>query len=130
MVINGGITDAVRYLNQAAAFCEQMKKSQGQVAISNFGLAINPLKTLQRIKADFVKVDRTIVEKLATGGQGKEDFQKIMGGMTGTGVDVIVPFVEKATIMPTLWQQGVRYIQGHYVHRPSFSMDYDFSEGL
>ena len=122
--------DAVRYLNQAAAFCEQMKKSQGQVAISNFGLAINPLKTLQRIKADFVKVDRTIVEKLATGGQGKEDFQKIMGGMTGTGVDVIVPFVEKATIMPTLWQQGVRYIQGHYVHRPSFSMDYDFSEGL
>jgi len=47
--------------------------------------------------------------------------------MTGTGIDVIVPFVEKASIMPLLWQQGVQYIQGHYISRPSFTMDYDFS---
>lgn len=131
--------DAVRYLNQAAALCEEMKKAEGQVGISNFGLAINPLKTLERVKADFVKVDRVIVEKLANPGQdkaareraeqGKEEFQKIMGGMTGTGVDVIVPFVETATIIPILWQQGVQYIQGHYINKPSFIMDYDFSEG-
>ena len=131
--------DAVRYLNQAAALCEEMKKARGQVGISNFGLAINPLKTLQRIKADFVKVDRVIVEKLVNAGQdkaaqeraaqGKEQFQKIMAGMTGTGVDVIVPFVETATIIPILWQQGVQYIQGHYINKPSFTMDYDFSEG-
>jgi len=131
--------DAVRYLNQAAALCEKMKKARGQVGISNFGLAINPLKTLERIKADFVKVDRVIVEKLANAGQdkaaqeraaqGKEEFQNIMGGMTGTGVDVIVPFVETATIIPLLWQQGVQYIQGHYINEPSFTMDYDFSEG-
>jgi EAL domain-containing protein (putative c-di-GMP-specific phosphodiesterase class I) len=131
--------DAVRYLNQAAALCEEMKKAKGQVGISNFGLAINPLKTLERVKADFVKVDRVIVEKLANPGQdkaareraeqGKEEFQKIMGGMTGTGVDVIVPFVETATIIPILWQQGVQYIQGHYINKPSFIMDYDFSEG-
>ena len=124
----------MRYLNQAAALCEEMKKAQGQVGISNFGLAINPLKTLERIKADFVKVDRVIVEKLANAGQGKaaqgkEEFQNIMGGMTGTGVDVIVPFVETATIIPILWQQGVQYIQGHYINKPSFTMDYDFSEG-
>jgi EAL domain-containing protein (putative c-di-GMP-specific phosphodiesterase class I)/GGDEF domain-containing protein/DNA-binding NarL/FixJ family response regulator len=127
--------DAVRYLNQAAALCEEMKKAKGQVGISNFGLAINPLKTLERVKADFVKIDRLIVEKLANAGQGnapdqsKEEFQKIMGGVTGTGVDVIVPFVETAAIIPILWQQGVQYIQGHYINQPSFTMDYDFSEG-
>jgi EAL domain-containing protein (putative c-di-GMP-specific phosphodiesterase class I) len=127
--------DAVRYLNQAAALCEEMKKAKGQVGISNFGLAINPLKTLERVKADFVKIDRLIVEKLANTGQGnapdqsKEEFQKIMGGVTGTGVDVIVPFVETAAIIPILWQQGVQYIQGHYINQPSFTMDYDFSEG-
>jgi EAL domain-containing protein (putative c-di-GMP-specific phosphodiesterase class I) len=116
-----------------------MKKAHGQIGISNFGLAINPLKILERIKADFVKVDRVIVEKLANTGQGKaaqekaaqgkEEFQNIMGGMTGTGVDLIVPFVETATIIPILWQQGVQYIQGHYINEPSFTMDYDFSEG-
>jgi EAL domain-containing protein (putative c-di-GMP-specific phosphodiesterase class I)/FixJ family two-component response regulator len=121
--------DAVRFLKQAAAICEQMKKSKGQVSITNFGLAINPLKTLQRVAADFVKVDRLIVEKLEKNEAGKTEFQKLMGGMTGTGVDVIVPFVEKATIIPTLWQQGVQYIQGHYIKEPGFEMDYDFSEG-
>jgi len=121
--------DAVRFLKQAAAICEQMKKSKGQISITNFGLAINPLKTLERVAADFVKVDRLIVEKLEKNESGKTEFQKLMGGMTGTGVDVIVPFVEKATIIPTLWQQGVQYIQGHYIKKPAFEMDYDFSEG-
>lgn len=120
--------DAVRFLKQAAAICEQMKKSKGQVSITNFGLAINPLKTLEKVAADFVKMDRLIVEKLEKGETGKAEFQKLMGGMTGTGVDVIVPFVEKATIIPALWQQGVQYIQGHYIKRPAFDMDYDFSE--
>ena len=120
--------DAVRHLKQAAAICEQMKQSQGQVSITNFGLAINPLKTLERVAADFVKVDRLIVEKLEKNEEGKLEFQKLMGGMTGTGVNVIVPFVEKATIIPVLWQQSVHYIQGHYIKNPTSEMDYDFSE--
>lgn len=69
------------------------------------------------------------MEKLQKDEAGKAEFQKLIGGMTGTGVDVIVPFVEKATIIPTLWQQGVQYIQGHYIQKPAFTMDYDFSEG-
>lgn len=121
--------DAVRYLNQAAAISDQMKKVDGQISIANFGLAINPLKTLERVAVDFVKIDRLIVEKLDQDGDGKAAFQTLMSGMTGTGVDVIVPFVEKANILPILWQQGVQYIQGHYVKEPSFEMDYDFSEG-
>lgn len=121
--------DAVRHLNQAAAISDQMKKVDGQISIANFGLAINPLKTLERVAVDFVKIDRLIVEKLDQSGDGKAEFQALMGGMTGTGVDVIVPFVEKANILPILWQQGVQYIQGHYVKKPSFEMDYDFSEG-
>ena len=121
--------DAVRYLKQAAAICEEMKKSKGQVGITNFGLAINPLKTLERVAADFIKVDRLIVEKLQKDEAGKAEFQNLIGGLTGTGMNVIVPFVEKATIIPTLWQQGVQYIQGHYIQKPAFTMNYDFSEG-
>jgi EAL domain-containing protein (putative c-di-GMP-specific phosphodiesterase class I) len=29
--------------------------------------------------------------------------------------------------MPTLWQAGANYIQGHYLQPPSDSMNYDFS---
>jgi EAL domain-containing protein (putative c-di-GMP-specific phosphodiesterase class I) len=105
-----------------------MKKVQGQIGIANFGLAINPLTTLQRVAVDFVKIDRLIVEKLQQSAEGKAEFQKLMGGMTGTGVDVIVPFVEKANVLPILWQQGVQYIQGHYIQPPAAAMEYDFTE--
>ena len=121
-------TDAVRHLNQAAAISDEMKKVQGQISIANFGLAINPLTTLQRVAVDFVKIDRLIVEKLQQSAEGKAEFQKLMGGMTGTGVDVIVPFVEKANVLPILWQQGVQYIQGHYIQAPAAEMGYDFTE--
>ena len=121
--------DAMRYLNKAAAISDQMKKVDGQISITNFGLAINPLKTLERVAVDFVKIDPLMVEKLSRSGDGKAEFQKLMGGMMGTGVDVIVPFVEKASILPFLWRQGVQYIQGHYINKPSFDMDYDFTEG-
>jgi len=120
--------DALRYLNQAAAISDEIKKAGGQIAIANFGVAINPLKTLERVAVSFVKIDRLIVEDLQKGGEGKARFQTLMAGMTGTSVDVIVPFVEKASVLPILWQQGVQYIQGHYVQPPSFTMDYDFSE--
>jgi EAL domain-containing protein (putative c-di-GMP-specific phosphodiesterase class I)/CheY-like chemotaxis protein len=121
--------DAMRYLNKAAAISDQMKKVDGQISIANFGLAINPLKTLERVAVDFVKIDPLMVEKLSRSGDGKSEFQKLMGGMMGTGVDVIVPCVEKASVLPFLWQQAVQYIQGHHINKPSFDMDYDFTEG-
>jgi len=121
--------DAMRYLKKAAAISDHMKKVDGQISIANFGLAINPLKTLERNAVDFVKIDPLIIEKLNQSGDGKAEFQKLMGHITSTSVDVIVPCVEKASILPILWQQGVQYIQGHYINKPSFDMDYDFSEG-
>jgi EAL domain-containing protein (putative c-di-GMP-specific phosphodiesterase class I)/GGDEF domain-containing protein/PAS domain-containing protein len=121
--------DAMRYLKKAAAISDQIKKVDGQISIANFGLAINPLKILERVAVDFVKIDPLMVEKLSRSGDGKAEFQKLMGGMMGTGVNVIVPFVEKASILPFLWQQSVQYIQGHYINKPSFDMDYDFTEG-
>ena len=51
---------------------------------------------------DFVKIDRLIIEELQKDGEGKVRFQTLMAGMTGTGVDVIVPFVEKASVLPIL----------------------------
>ena len=51
----------------------------------------------------------------------------MVGTLHGMGKLTIVPYVDSATMMPTLWQAGVNYIQGHYLQSPSDSMNYDFS---
>ncbi|MBV1892266.1 MAG: EAL domain-containing protein [Gammaproteobacteria bacterium] len=40
----------------------------------------------------------------------------------------IAPFVESPTLIPTLWQSGIEYIQGHYIQAPNSEMDYSFNE--
>jgi len=40
----------------------------------------------------------------------------------------VVPCVENASVLATLWQVGVNYIQGQYLQPPSLRMDYEFTE--
>jgi CheY-like chemotaxis protein len=118
---------------------QYLSKSNWDLLIAPTGTDILPAQQIfqckRRAERDFpvILISDTydpgiLIEDLQKGGEGKVRFQTLMAGMTDTGVDVIVPFVEKASVLPILWQQGVQYIQGHYVQPPSFTMDYDFSE--
>ena len=40
----------------------------------------------------------------------------------------MVPLVENAGVLATLWQAGVNYIQGYYLQAPVPEMNYDFTE--
>ena len=39
----------------------------------------------------------------------------------------IASFVESASVLSSLWQIGVNFIQGYYLQAPSEQMDYDFN---
>jgi ribonuclease Z len=39
----------------------------------------------------------------------------------------MIPFIENATMLSTIWQMGADYIQGYYFQEPSEQMNYDFS---
>ena len=120
--------DAARHIKKAAKIASEMKKVNGQIGISNFGLAINPLKTLEHVPADFIKLDQVIVKRLEQDSENRAEFEKIVGGLTGSETKVVVPFIEQPSIIPILWQQGVQFIQGHYVKAPSPRMDFDFDD--
>ena len=51
----------------------------------------------------------------------------MISALHNQGKLTIAPYVDSATMMPTLWQAGVNYIQGSYLQAPSDAMDYDFS---
>ena len=55
--------DTSRYLNQATDLCQSLRKRGSQVAMSHFGLSLNPMNMLERLSVDYVKLDRMLVEK-------------------------------------------------------------------
>lgn len=118
--------DANTYMKQAKALTESLKTMHCKVSLSHFGCALNPYAALKHLQVDFVKIDGSFARELSDPEAAKA-LKEMVSTLHGMGKLTIVPYVDSATMMPTLWQAGVNYIQGHYLQSPSDSMNYDFS---
>jgi multidomain signaling protein FimX len=123
-----GEPDAIAYLKQAKALTQGLAELHCKVALSQFGCALNPFNTLKHLHVDFVKVDGSFTQDLSTP-DSQEALKTLLSSLHAQAKLTIVPFVESASVLATLWQAGVNFIQGYYLQGPSQSMDYDFSAG-
>ncbi|KFX71451.1 ferrous iron transporter C [Pseudomonas taeanensis MS-3] len=120
--------DALTYLKQAKALTQGLNELHCKVALTQFGCALNPFNTLKHLEIDFVKIDPSFSQDLSQP-DSQEALKTLLSSLHAQAKLTIVPFVESASVLATLWQAGVNYIQGHYLQGPSQSMDYDFSTG-
>ena len=118
--------DAINYLKQAKALTQGLAELHCRVALSQFGCAVNPFNTLKHLNVDFVKVDGSYAQDLSKA-ENQEALKTLLASLHSQAKLTIVPFVETASVLATLWQAGVNYIQGYYLQGPSQSMDYEFS---
>ena len=118
--------DAVAYLKQAKALTQGMGGLGCRIALSQFGCVLNPFNTLKHLNADFVKIDGSYTQDLSRQ-ENQEALKQLLADLHEQAKQTIVPFVDSATALATLWQAGVGYIQGQYLQGPSQSMDYNFS---
>ncbi|WP_263147243.1 EAL domain-containing protein [Pseudomonas sp. RIT-PI-AD] len=118
--------DAIAYLKQAKALTQGLAALHCKVALSQFGCALNPFNTLKHLTVDFVKVDGSFAQDL-TKAENQEALKTLVTSLHAQAKLTIVPFVESASVLATLWQAGVNYIQGYYLQGPSQAMDYDFA---
>ncbi|WP_028241590.1 EAL domain-containing response regulator [Stutzerimonas azotifigens] len=126
LVIQLAEPDAIAYLKQAKALAQGLAELRCKMAISQFGCALNPFNTLRHLPVAFVKVDGSFTQDLGRA-ENQEALKTMLASLHAQAILTIVPFVESASVLATLWQAGVNYIQGHYLQGPSQSMDYDFA---
>jgi len=119
--------DASVYIRQTREFVEGLKNLHCRSSLSRFGIQPEPFELLSHIPVDFVKLDGSLVDTLDRDAGRKEQVEEMVRELQNAGKLTIVPMVESANLLSTLWQAGVNYIQGHYLQEPSSSMDYDFS---
>lgn len=121
--------DVTEYLLQAKEFSTQIHKLGCQLALSRFGCALDPFKTLDHVEVDYVKVDGSYTEDIQKTAEAREAFYAMVDKLKDQSKMVITPLVENATVLSTLYQAGVHYIQGYYLQAPTTEMNYDFAEG-
>ncbi len=119
--------DVTNHLNAAKHFAEGINKLNTQFSISNFGCSLNPFNTLTHVPARMIKVDGSFTSDIQNNNESPETLIQLIEKLNEESKITLVPFVENASVLSTLWQAGAHYIQGHYLQEPSAGMNYDFN---
>ncbi|AMX01447.1 EAL domain-containing protein [Microbulbifer thermotolerans] len=114
-------------LHAARDFSNQVRELGCRVAICHFGTGLNPFKALEHVNVDVAKVDPSFVREVQDEGESSDTLANLIQQLGESDIKVIVPHVEQASMLPTLWQTGTDYIQGYYVQPPADEMNFDFS---
>ncbi|MBC7191343.1 EAL domain-containing protein [Marinobacter sp.] len=120
--------DANNFMKPAREFAKSVHELHSKVSISHFGCALNPFNTLKHIDVDYVKVDGSFTEEIQKSDKAREEIKEMVKSLQSAGKLTIIPLVENAGVLATLWQAGVNYIQGYYLQAPVPEMNYDFGD--
>jgi diguanylate cyclase (GGDEF)-like protein/PAS domain S-box-containing protein len=119
--------DVTNHLNAAKAFAEGLQKLKTLLSISNFGCSLNPFNTIKHVPASLIKVDGSFTTDIQNNNANPETLINLIEQLHTENKITVVPFVENASVLSTLWQAGAHYIQGHYLQEPTQNMSYDFN---
>ncbi|MCC7516113.1 MAG: EAL domain-containing protein [Pseudomonadales bacterium] len=128
IIIQFSEADAGNYLTQAKTFCLAMQSMNIRCSIKHFGCSLDPFKTLSHLDADVIKIDGSFASDIQHKGEKPDTLKELITKLNEAKKVSIVPHVENATMMATLWQSGTHFIQGNYVQAPSDKMDFVFSD--
>jgi len=127
IVFQASEVDITNHLNAAKAFANYLKKMNSCLSINNFGCSLNPFNVFKHVPLSFVKVDGSFTKDIQNNNEKPDALVELIKELHEQKLTTIVPFVENANVLATLWQAGVHYIQGYYLQEPSGAMNYDFN---
>jgi diguanylate cyclase (GGDEF)-like protein/PAS domain S-box-containing protein len=124
IVLQFAENDVIAYLKAAGEQTEALTRSGCPVAISHFGMTLNPLNTLKHVAVSYIKLDRSFTQDLSNE-ENMGAMKKITSELRGYDKKVIVSYVENAQTLSKLWTLGVQYLQGFFLQPPGETMHYE-----
>ena len=100
------------------AVLDQLKDLGVRLAIDDFGTGYSSLGYLQRFPIDFLKIDRSFVERLDTEAEQYAIVDAIVRLAQALGLGVIAEGVETPAQVEALRELGCELVQGYLFARP------------
>lgn len=110
--------NATQYLSQTQALAAELRAKGYRFAIESFGVGRDSGRILAQTPMDFLKVDGSLMQGIATDTTLQDRVRVYVQAATSRAIPTIAERVEDANTMAVLFQLGVAYMQGHYVHEP------------
>jgi diguanylate cyclase (GGDEF)-like protein len=88
------------------------------IALEHFGVTQQPLRTLEHVPLDYLKIDGSLMEGITSDKSLQRTVRSYIKMAEEKKIATVAERVEDANTMAVLWQLGIQYIQGFYVQGP------------
>ncbi|MGI9201029.1 MAG: EAL domain-containing protein [Woeseiaceae bacterium] len=110
--------DAAKHIKHVQKIVKQLRKMGIGFALEHYGVDREKFQILDILKPDYIKIDGELMHALMTDTNVQHSVDVIVKGAAKRDIKTIAERVENANAMAVLFQLGLDYMQGHYVHEP------------
>jgi diguanylate cyclase (GGDEF)-like protein len=115
--------DAATHIKEAQRLVKKLRKIGVGFALEHYGIDRERFQILDLLKPDYIKIDGELMHSLMTDSQMQASVRNIVAGASERNVKTIAERVENANAMAVLFQLGLDFMQGHYVHEPEVVLE-------
>lgn len=110
-------TAAVRSMEEAQSFVNELKEIGCNFALDDFGVGFSSFSYIKHLNIDYLKLDGSYIQHLDESREDQLFVQALVSLAKGLGIKTIAEFVETKEVMDLLNDFGVDYIQGYYISK-------------
>ena len=114
---------AARQIKQARALVHKLRKLGIGFALEHYGVDKKQFRILDLLEPDYIKIDGELMHTLMTDSSMQDTVRKIVTAAEERQIRTIAERVENANAMAVLFQLGLDFMQGHYVHEPEVVLE-------
>ncbi len=117
-------TVALDDIAESAAFVRTLGELGCRVALDDFGAGFTSFRHLRALNVDMVKIDGSFVQNMAENPDNQIFLRALLDLANGINVATVAECVETEEEAQILRDQGVDYLQGFYLGRPSIEQSW------
>lgn len=111
-------SESIENLEEVAIFLQKVKSFGAKIAIDDFGTGYSNFEYLLRLKADFIKIDGSMIKDIDTNEEAQLVVSIIVDFAKKMNIKTIAEFVENESVFRTVKELGIDYTQGFYFSKP------------
>ena len=115
--------EAAKYIKETKKMVAAIKKAGIEFALEHYGIDKNRFQILDILKPNYVKIDGELMHSLTSDMGLQESVRQVTAAADQRKIETIAERVENANEMAVLFQLGVHFMQGHYVHEPEVVLE-------
>ena len=115
--------DAAKHIKHTRDLVKHTRKIGIGFALEHYGVDKERFQILDILKPDYIKLDGELMHTLMTSSTLQDAVKNVVEAAQQRGIKTVAERVENANAMAVLFQLGLDFMQGHYVHEPEVVLE-------